>query len=232
MHENHVTRSTCIHLVLSLSSRFTDEEQQTVDHFVKWFGDTVYQYFIVLFTRKDELDKNGITLKQHLTRVPVALQTFIDKFGGRVLAFNNELTGKRSDSQVKELVEMIEQNVQRNGGNCYTNEAYIKTEIDVKRMEEESLRKAREEAEKRLGKFRESKTKQEVEAEEEVLRQELREKEMNIRDETRQEIAEKGFFRRSMDYIRSWLPFKKKKGMYLVCFIILQIDLYSMGLNH
>lgn len=194
-------------LVLSLSSRFTDEEQKTVDHFVKWFGDTVYQYFIVLFTRKDELDKNNMTLKQHLTQVPAALQTFIDKCGGRALAFNNELTGKQSDPQVKELVDMIEQNVKRNGGNCYTNEAYIKAEIEVKRMEEESLRKAREEAEERLRKFRESKTKKEVEAEEEVVRQKLREKEKNIRDETRQEIAENGFIRRSVDYIRSWLPF-------------------------
>lgn len=194
-------------LVLSLSSRFTDEEQKTVDHFVKWFGDDVYQYFIVLFTRKDELDKNNMTLKQHLTQVPAALQTFIDKCGGRALAFNNELTGGESDPQVKELVDMIEENVKRNGGKCYTNEAYIKAEIEVKRMEEESLRKAREEAEERLRKFRESKTKQEVEAEEEVVRQKLREKEKNIRDETRQEIAEKGFFRRSVDYIRSWLPF-------------------------
>lgn len=196
-------------LILSLSSRFTDEEQKTVDHFVKWFGDTVYQYFIVLFTRKDELDKNNMTLKQHLTKVPAALQTFIDKCGGRALAFNNELTGIQSNLQVKELVDMIEQNVKRNCGNCYTNEAYIKAEIEVKIMEEISLRKAREEAEERLRKFKESKTKQEVEAEEVVVRQKLREKEKNIRDETRQEIAEKGFFRRSMDYIRSWLPFYK-----------------------
>lgn len=194
-------------LVLSLSSRFTDEEQKTVDHFVKWFGDTVYQYFIVLFTRKDELDKNKKSLKQHLTHSPATLQTFIDKCGGRALAFNNELTGKQSDSQVQELVDMIEHNVKINGGNCYTSETYIKAEIEVKRMEEESLRKAREEAEERLRKFRESKTKQEVEAEEEVVRQKLREKEKNIRDDTRQEIAEKGFFRRSVDMLRLLLPF-------------------------
>lgn len=194
-------------LVLSLSTRFTDEEQKTVDHFVKWFGDTVYQYFIVLFTRKDELDKNNMTLEQHLTQVPAALQRFINKCGGRALAFNNELTGKQSDSQVKQLVDMIQTNIVRNGGKCYTNEAYIKAEIEVKKMEEEILRKAREDAEEKLKKMRESKTQQEVDAEEEVVRKKLREKEKNIRDEIRQEIAEKGFFRRSVDYIRSWLPF-------------------------
>lgn len=194
-------------LVLSLSSRFTDEEQKTVDHFVKWFGDTVYQYFIVLFTRKDELDKNNMTLEQHLTQVPAALQRFIKKCGGRALAFNNELTGKQSDSQVKQLVDMIQTNIVRNGGKCYTNEAYIKAEIEVKKMEEEILRKAREDAKEKLKKMRESKTQQEVDAEEEVVRKKLREKEKNIRDETRQEIAEKGFFQRSMDYLRSWFPF-------------------------
>lgn len=52
--------------VVSLG-RFTEEEKKTVDHFVKWFGNTVYQYFIVLFTREDELEKIDITFEHFPT---------------------------------------------------------------------------------------------------------------------------------------------------------------------
>ena len=40
-------------LVLSLAARFTDEEKRSVEHFVNHFGENIYKYFIVLFTRLD-----------------------------------------------------------------------------------------------------------------------------------------------------------------------------------
>lgn len=42
-------------LVLSVS-RFTEEEQKSIEHFVKYFGENMYKYAIVLFTRKEDLD--------------------------------------------------------------------------------------------------------------------------------------------------------------------------------
>lgn len=193
-------------LVLSLG-RFTEEEQKTVDHFVKCFGDTVYQYFIVLFTRKDELEKHNMTLEQHLAQVPKSLKSFIEKCGNRTLAFNNELKGEQSEAQVKELLTMIETNVERNGGNCYTNEAYIQAEIQVKKMEEKIVRKARKEAEEKLKALRESEDKPKAKAEEEDVLRKLREKEENARNDARHEIEERGFLPRAWSYIRSWLPF-------------------------
>lgn len=187
--------------------RFTEEEKKTVDHFVKCFGKTVYQYFIVLFTRKDELDKNNITLEQHLTLVPESLKSFIKKCGNRTLAFNNELVGEQSDVQVKELLTMIETNLKRNYGKCYTNEAYIRAEIQLKKMEEKIIRKARKEAEEKLKALRESKDKPKAKAEEDDVLRKLREKEENARDVARHEIEEKGFLPRAWSYIRSWLPF-------------------------
>lgn len=193
-------------LVLSLG-RFTEEENKTVDHFVKCFGETVYQYFIILFTRKDELEKHNMTLEQHLALVPESLKSFLKKCGNRAIAFNNELSGEQSNAQVKELLTMIETNVKRNGGNCYTNEAYIQAEIQMRIMEEKLLRKAREEAEEKLKALRESKDKQNVKAEEENVLRKLREKEKKARDDARQEIEERGFLPRAWGYIRSWLPF-------------------------
>lgn len=187
--------------------RFTEEEKKTVDHFVKFFGKTVYQYFIVLFTRKDELDKNNMTLEQYLTQVPESLKSFIKKCGNRTLAFNNKLVGEQSDAQVKELLTMIETNVKRNGGNCFTNEAYIEAEIQMSKMEENFLRKAREEAKEKLKAFRESEVKPKAKAEEEEFLRKLREIEENVRNIARHEIEDTGFLPRTWSYIRSWLPF-------------------------
>lgn len=192
--------------VLNLG-RFTQEEQKNVDYFVRCFGDTVYQYFIVLFTGKDELEKHNMTFEQYLAQVPHSLKSFIKKCGNRTLAFNNELKSDQSDAQVKELLTMIETNVKRNGGNCYTNEAFIQAEIRVKKMEEKILRKARKEAEEKLKAFRESEDKTKAKAEEEDVLRKLREKEENARNIARHEIAEKGFLPRALGYIRSWLPF-------------------------
>lgn len=117
-----------------------------------------------------------MTLEQHLALVPESLKSFIKKGGNRTIAFNNELSGEQSNAQVKELLSMIETNVKRNCGNCYTNEAYIQAEIQMRIMEEELLRKAREEADKKLKALRESNDKQNVKAEEENVLRKLREK--------------------------------------------------------
>lgn len=190
-------------LVLTLG-RFTEEEQKTVDHFVKCFGETVYQYFIVLFTKKDELDES---FEKHLTTVPSNLKTFIDKCGGRALAFNNKLEGDATNEQVTELLNMIDENVIRNGGQCYTSEAYKEAEIQIKKLEEELLRKARIEAEEKIKKLRETKDKKDAKAKEEDIRRKLREKERNVRDDARNEIQEQGLLPQALSYIRSWLPF-------------------------
>lgn len=41
--------------VINAASRYTEEEQRSVEHFVNYFGNEIYKYFIVLFVRKDEL---------------------------------------------------------------------------------------------------------------------------------------------------------------------------------
>lgn len=136
-------------LVLSLT-RYTEEEQKSVEHFVKYFGDKIYKYFIVLFTRKDDLDNEGIDLMDHIKTVPPNLLAFIQKCDGRVIAFNNRLTGEQQDAQVVELLSMILDNIRKNGGDCYTNEMYVEAEKILRKREEEILQKANEERKKEL----------------------------------------------------------------------------------
>lgn len=191
-------------MVLGLG-RFTEEEEKTIDHFVKYFGETVYEYFIVLFTRKDDLDSDNVSFKSHLSKVPEALQMFIEKCGGRAIAFNNKLKGDQSDAQVKELVDMIEKNVKRNRGKFYTNRAYREAELEVQRMEEELLIKIKNETEEKLKELKKSRDRSSENAIHALLGYK-RKREENVRDDVRKDIEQNGF-RRAFKYLRSWLPF-------------------------
>jgi GTP1/Obg family GTP-binding protein len=46
--------------------RFTVEEQETVEHFTKIFGQGLRSHMIVLFTKRDDLEHEGITLTSYL----------------------------------------------------------------------------------------------------------------------------------------------------------------------
>lgn len=171
-------------MVVNLA-RFTEEAMKTIDHFVRYFGETVYQYFIVLFTRKDELDSANVSLKGYLSNIPLKLREFIEKCDERIIAFNNKLKGDESDAQVKELLEMIERNISNNGGRFYTNEAYQEAEREIQKKEKELLIKMRKEAEEKLKALRKSDDKSDVKDQEKAIHLKLQEKEQNIRDNVR-----------------------------------------------
>lgn len=136
-------------LVLSIS-RFTEEEQILLQHFVDAFGGNILQYVIVLFTRKDDLDEEGKTFDDYIKCVPATLQTLIKNCGRRVIAFNNRLNGDEGDEQVRELLSMILKNVKQNNGECYRNEMYEEAERLLRENEEEIRRKAQMERDKKL----------------------------------------------------------------------------------
>lgn len=131
-------------------SRFTQEEQNTIDHFIKQFGENIYKYAIVLFTRKDDLDEEGKNIFDHLKTSPAQLQMLVKKCGDRVIAFNNRLKEDEQEEQAKQLFDEILKNVKRNGGKCYTNEMFEEAEKILRKREEEIARKAKEEHEKEL----------------------------------------------------------------------------------
>lgn len=190
-------------IVLTLG-RFTKEEQDTVDHFVKHFGESVYQYFIVLFTRGDDLDDSDSSFKEHLSSVAEPLRQFIEKCGGRAIAFNNKLKGRESEPQVKELLKLIEQNVSRNGGQFYTNEMYLKAEIEIQKMETELLKKLQDETAMKFKAMQESGENRDEKFA--AILAELKEKKKRVRDDVRKNIEENGFVR-AWKYVKSWWPF-------------------------
>lgn len=163
-------------LVLS-PSRYTVEEQKTIEHYVKYFGEKVYNYLIILFTRKDDLDYEG-ELMDKLKTISGELKALITKCGGRVIAFNNRLKGEQQNAQVIELLSMILKNIKSNDGGCYTYKMYLEAEKQIRKTEEEMMIKAMElkkefEVEKRrlLNLWTESKTAKEAKRDKETHQQ-------------------------------------------------------------
>lgn len=140
-------------LVLS-PSRFTQEEEQSVEHFVNYFGERVYKYLIVLFTKKDEFEYEGSHISDYIKTAPEKLKILIGNCGGRFIAFNNRLKGKEQDQQVEELLRMISNNLNYNQGKCYTNEMYEKAEIELQKRESEKRKLLKMEHEEEFKKMK------------------------------------------------------------------------------
>ncbi|CAN9509981.1 unnamed protein product [Ophioblennius macclurei] len=125
-------------LVIRLGVRFTEEERNAVKWIQDNFGDDASMYTIMLFTCKDQA-KADSALKEckELRRLSIT-------FGRRYHAFNNNDADDRV--QVCELMAMIKEMVQDNGGKHYTNEMYEKAQ---RKLREEEERKKQEEEEKK-----------------------------------------------------------------------------------
>lgn len=126
----------CFLLVLGLD-RFTPEENESVNEFCTLFGNDVFRYFIIVFTRKDELDHDGKTLEQHLSTAHTDLRLILQKCNNRCIAFNNREKGLAREEQVKTLLNMIDELRKENREEYYTNELYLEAEDFLKQKEKE-----------------------------------------------------------------------------------------------
>ncbi|XP_070839498.1 GTPase IMAP family member 7-like [Chaetodon trifascialis] len=150
-------------LMISLKTRFTEEEKAAVKWIQDHFGPDASMYTIVLFTHADLLV--GKSVEDYVAESK-PLQRLINQCGGRYHSLINDK--RQSRSQVRELLGKIESMVTANGGSPYTNDMYQRVQ---RKLEEE--RKKREEEEERRKK-----------QEEERIRQEERKKsEERIREE-------------------------------------------------
>lgn len=123
-------------ILVTRIDRFTQEEKDTVEHFRAVFGEGMNEYLFVLFTRKDDLDADGKTIHDFIQDVPDTLRQLLSDCKQRYIAFNNRLP-QQDGAQVRSLINMIDANIQRNGGTYYTTEMYQEAEMLMKRREKE-----------------------------------------------------------------------------------------------
>lgn len=119
--------------VLQLA-RFTVEEQETVIKIKAIFGKEVMKYVIVLFTRKDEL--KGQSLNNFIAESDTNLKSIIKECGGRYLAISNKAEGAERETQVQELMGLVETLVQSNGGLYFSDPIYKDVEQRLEKQVE------------------------------------------------------------------------------------------------
>lgn len=131
----------CFLLVVS-TQRFTEEKRECVDRLFRYFGNDVFRYFIIVFTKRDEMESNGMTLDDFIKTVPDCFKKIIEKCNYRCISINNNAPRPERSDQVRTLFDMIDCVVSKNYGH-YTNEMYSKAEEEM-RCRDEKARKERE----------------------------------------------------------------------------------------
>ncbi|XP_066563418.1 GTPase IMAP family member 7 [Amia ocellicauda] len=127
-----------VFLVVIQIGRFTQEERDAVKLIQKAFGDRASQYTIVLFTHGDELGNRDF---KSILRECEDLFHFVSHCKGGCVIFNNKKNENRS--QVKDLLEKIDEMVEKNGGGPFTNDLYPTMEAAI-REEQQKILKERE----------------------------------------------------------------------------------------
>ena len=117
---------------------------------MRYFGDNVYKHFIILFTRKDDLDYDGITLEDQIQKAQEGLKTIIAKCNKRVIPFNNRAASPEKEKQVEDLLKMIDDMVCQNNGKCYNNDMYAAAEKLMQRRQDQIIKEREEKHEQEI----------------------------------------------------------------------------------
>ena len=127
--------------VVSIRQRFTDEDNTSANLFFKHFGDEVSKQTIVLFIGTDSLEDDQ-SIENYLERAPASLKNLVAKCYHRYFTISNK---SRSNDKILDLLYMIDQIIDENGGEHYTSEMYQAHVDRIKRQEAEIKRKKEEE---------------------------------------------------------------------------------------
>ncbi|XP_073351106.1 GTPase IMAP family member 4-like [Pagrus major] len=160
-------------IVINLT-RFTKEEQKTVELLQMLFGEKAAAYSMVLFTRGDELGSERI--EDFFSKSP-QLSHLIAKCNRRYHVFNNKVPDR---GQVSQLFAKILCMVSENRGTFYTNEMFQGAEKAIQQQAAENMKntaeKQRREQEKVRAKFQGEQLQAELKRVQEAYEKESREK--------------------------------------------------------
>lgn len=121
-------------------ARFTHEDINTLQHYVRYFGKEMLKYVVVVFTHLDQLledhtQQNENQTKQNfISSLPEYAKKFLRLCGNRYLFFNNRRRGSENENQVKELLMTVSSVQEQNGNTCYTNSDYKNVEAMFQRQ--------------------------------------------------------------------------------------------------
>ncbi len=130
-------------LIICKPERQTKEERDVLVMIQEIFGEDAVKYCIVVFTHEDQLDR-GQTIKDFIATTPKSMQDLIHRCNDRYIALNNR---EQSHNTIQRLIQMIDEMIQQNGGEYYTNDEYRR--IEREREERREAERAAQERQQR-----------------------------------------------------------------------------------
>ncbi|KAM7464992.1 hypothetical protein LguiB_012554 [Lonicera macranthoides] len=123
-------------LVLSVRTRFSKEEEATIQSLQNFFGSKINDYMIVVFTGGDELEDNE-TLEDYLGRdCPEPLKKILLLCENRRVLFDNKTKDvKKKNKQVQELLSLVDAVLTKNGRKPYTHDIFVEMKVESKLRE-------------------------------------------------------------------------------------------------
>ncbi|KAL0155974.1 hypothetical protein M9458_050237, partial [Cirrhinus mrigala] len=120
-------------LIIPVDARFKETWRKALQGHLNFLSERVWSHTIVLFTHGDSLLDTSI--EQHIESEGQDLQWLLDKCGNRYHVLNNQ--NRSDDTQIKELLEKIEETVAQNNGCHFEIDRKILQEIKERRRVEE-----------------------------------------------------------------------------------------------
>ncbi|KAI2667052.1 GTPase IMAP family member 8 [Labeo rohita] len=115
--------------------RFTEEEKNTIKGLKEVFGEQIEKYTMIIFTHKDQLEKEKKTIENYLQNADPDLQSLVRSCGNRFFCLNNNTA---SFPQFNDLISKIEMMVAETGG-YFRNETFEGTEKCIQEIQKQKL---------------------------------------------------------------------------------------------
>ncbi|RMZ93516.1 GTPase IMAP family member 7-like, partial [Brachionus plicatilis] len=145
-----------VFVVVLTVTRFTEEEQKTVDFISDYFGDDIRKFGLILFTKLDDLEQDGVRLDDFI-RENEKLQAFVKQFGRRYIGFNNRLD--KNDARMQQtrnaFIDLVDKIICNNNGRYYTTKVFetCQKAFDLKMKKIEEMNVSLEERAKQMEKM-------------------------------------------------------------------------------
>ncbi|PWA83680.1 hypothetical protein CTI12_AA165580 [Artemisia annua] len=127
-------------VVVSIRSRFSEDEKAAIRSLLTMFGRKIYDYMIVVFTGGDELEDDGDSLEDFLRESPQALKETLSLCNNRCVLFDNKTKNETIRSnQVRKLLSLVDAVSRKNGGKPYTNEIFTEVKNLTKELADQEI---------------------------------------------------------------------------------------------
>ncbi|XP_006653435.2 immune-associated nucleotide-binding protein 9-like [Oryza brachyantha] len=112
-------------LVFSAKSRFSCEDEKTIESIKLFFGDKILDHMVLVFTHGDEVGGETNWKNMLSATAPPYLQNILKLCTNRVVLFDNKtIDDHNCQTQLKRLLDAVDLVISSNNGNPFSNEMF------------------------------------------------------------------------------------------------------------